>query len=620
MKGHWHKLLWLVVAGCALAALAIALTPLPDVLQAGRGAVVVHDATGGLLREPPGSDGLRAEWVAYANVPRALRDAIVASEDHRLGQHPGVDPWGVLRAIWLDARAGRVVSGASTLAMQLARLSYDLPRTPAGKLQQAVLAIFLQARLGASGVLEAYVNLAPYGRDLRGVRAASRAYFGKPLADLTVAEAVLLACLPRGPSLYDPHRNPARLLRRRAHVLGLMQRRGMLDAQTRSLAAAEPIRLMRFERVFRAPHAADLAMIEARRRSPTAPSRIYTTIDRSLQVIAEQACRAAVRKLAHAAATDCAAVVLRASTTEVLALVGSPDFRSPNGGQVNASIALRQPGSALKPFVYALAFERGYSPASLIDDAPTLFPAAFGQYIPKNYDGRFHGVVTLREALANSYNIPALKLASELGLEAVLARLRSAGLASLSKDASHYGVGLALGDGEVTLLDLTSAYATLARGGDYREPTLLSRVLSRGTALALAPRESHRVFSPQVSYLVGHVLADSAARRAAFGKGSVLELPFDVAVKTGTSSDYRDNWTLGYAGDVVVGVWVGRHDGSPMHGVSGVAGAAPAFRRIMLAAAGERAGAWPGIPPGVSWQKVGARYELSAVNTSATRH
>lgn len=604
--------IWLgVLVGCGVLALMIVLAPLPECLQAGRGARVVHDARGGILREPPGQDGLRAEWVALEHAPAALRDAVIASEDHRLGKHPGVDPLGIARALWLDLKAGRVVSGGSTLAMQLARLTYDLPRTPWGKVQQAALAIFLQTRLGSEGVLEAYLNLAPYGRDLRGVRAASRAYFGKPLRDLTVGEAVLLACLPRGPSFYDPYRNKSRLLRRRAHVLALMQKRGLLTSQTRMLAAREPAHLAPFARTFRAPHAAELAMREADRRSITVASRIHTTLDPTLQSIAQEACRAAVHKLADAAATDCAAVVMRASTAELLALVGSPDFRSPHAGQVNAAVALRQPGSALKPFVYALAFERGYSPASIIDDSPTRFAASFGDFVPKNYDGRFHGPVTLREALANSYNIPALKLASELGIEPVLTRLRAAGLSSLSQDAAHYGVGLALGDGEVTLLELTAAYATLARGGEYREPTLLSRAEARGRDVLLTARAQRRVFSPAVSYLVGHVLADAAARRGAFGSSSVLELPFAAAVKTGTSSDYRDNWTLGYAGDVVVGVWVGRHDGAPMHGVSGVAGAAPAFRRIMLAAAAHAPTHWPAAPEDLTWQKVGARHELA---------
>jgi len=573
--------------------------------------VIVHDARGGILREPGGSDGMRTEWLALADAPQALRDAVVAGEDHRLGRHPGVDPWGVLRALWLDARAGRAVSGASTLAMQLARLVYDIPRTKLGKVEQAALGVFLQLRLGSDGVLEAYLNLAPFGRDLRGVRAASRAYFGKPLHDLTVGESVALACLPRGPSLYDPLRHAERLRLRRTHVLGLMRKHAMIDETTAAAASSEPLHLTRFERMFRAPHAAGLALVEAQTRSGALVTRVHTTIDPSLQKVAQEACRSAVQRLSQAAATDCAAVVMRASSAEVLALVGSPDFRSKNAGQVNAAVALRQPGSALKPFVYALAFEAGRSPGTLIDDSETRFAASFGAFTPRNYDGRFHGLVTLREALANSYNIPALKLVSELGVGAVLSRLRALGLDSLSEDPAHYGVGLGLGDGEVTLLALTSAYGTLARGGEYRYPTLLSSAEAQGRALALSPRSVRRVFSPEVSYLVGHVLSDAAARRAAFGAGSVLELPFDAAVKTGTSSDYRDNWALGYAGDVVVGVWVGRHDGAPMHGVSGVAGAAPAFRRIMLAAVGRQAPRWPRPPAGVAWRTTGSLHDLA---------
>ncbi len=595
----------------AACACLVMTAPLPAVLGSGRGAVIVHDARGGILREPGGSDGLRAEWLALEDAPQALKDAIVAGEDHRLGHHPGVDPWAVLRALWLDARAGRAVSGASTLAMQLSRLVYNLPRTNLGKVEQASRGVFLQVRLGSRGVLEAYLNLAPFGRDLRGARAASRAYFGKPLQDLTVGESVALACLPRGPSLYDPLRHPARLKARRAHVLGLMRARGMIDAQASAAAMAEPLHLAHFERMFRAPHAASLALLEAQARSAALVSRVRTTLDPTLQTVAQAACRSAVQRLSHAAATDCAAVVMRASTAEVLALVGSPDFRSPNGGQVNAAVALRQPGSALKPFIYALAFEGGRSPSTLIDDSETRFVASFGEFAPRNYDERFHGVVTLREALANSYNIPALKLVSELGVGAVLARLRAVGLDTLSESAAHYGVGLGLGDGEVTLLALTTAYATLARGGQYRAPTLLSSAEAQGNVLKLSARATRRVFSPEVSYLVGHVLADKAARRAAFGRGGVLELPFDAAVKTGTSSDYRDNWTLGYAGDAVVGVWVGRHDGAPMHGVSGVAGAGPAFRRIMLAAVGRQAPRWPSPPAGVAWRAQGSLYDLA---------
>lgn len=592
----------------------IATAELPSVLGPGTRALVIRDAQGRVLREPPFEDGLRAQWVALDDVPRAALDAIVQSEDHHFGLHPGVDPAGIVRAAWLDLKHGRVVSGGSTLAMQLARMSYGLPRTYLGKLQQAALGVLLQMRLGTRGVLEAYVNLVPLGRDVRGLAMASHAYLGKPLRDTTTGEVVALACLVRAPTAYDPHRHGARLLSRRHHVLGLMHQRGVLSGEAMEAADREALHLTRFERTFRAPHASSLAFLEAERRAGAVPHDIATTLDPNLQRMAQRACKEAVRDLAHSAASDCAAVVLRASSSEILALVGSPDFRSPHGGQVNAAIAPRQPGSALKPFLYALAFERGRSPGDSILDERTGFPAAFGEWIPQNYDRRFHGEVTLREALANSYNIPAAKLALEVGVDSLLARLRSLGFTTLTQSASHYGPGLALGDAEVTLLDLVAAYGALARGGVYRVPTLLRKVSLGTREVTLAARGEQRVFSPAASYLVSHVLQDRAARRAAFGEGSVLELPFATAVKTGTSSRYRDNWAVGYAADLVVGVWVGRHDGAPMLGVSGVSGAGPAFRRLMLEAVGRTATNFPGPPAGVRLRPFGKRMDLAVLS------
>jgi penicillin-binding protein 1C len=567
--------------------------PLPAVIREGRGELAIRDAHRELLREQAGDDGLRAQWVPLAEVPPAALHALIAGEDHRLYEHHGVDPLGVVRALWLDLRARRTVAGGSTLAMQLARMSYGLKRNAWGKLEQSARALVLQAKLGPDGVAEAWLNLAPFGRDVRGISEASWAYFGRPLRDLTAGEAIALACLPRGPSVYDPYRHRERLMTRRAHVLTLMERRGYL----RDAAALkdEPLALVPFVRTFRAPHASQLARAEALRRGANA-TELATTIDPSLQKAAQAACARAVEQLAQQAATSCAAVVQRVSTGEVLALVGSPDFHSSRGGQVNAALAPRQPGSALKPFVYALAFEQGKTSASTIVDEPLSFPAQFGRWLPENYDRKFHGEVTLREALANSYNVPAAKLTAELGTGRVLARLRELGLSTLTRGAEHYGIGLALGDGEVTLYELVGAYAALARGGEYLEPTVLRQATHGGRALPLRARERRRVFSAQVAHEVSHVLADDRARRPAFGAHGILELPFPTSVKTGTSSNYRDNWTVGYAGDTAVGVWVGRHDGAPLHGVSGVSGAGPAFRQLMLAAEGKRMPRLPAAP------------------------
>ncbi|MEY4509268.1 MAG: hypothetical protein RLZZ450_1390 [Pseudomonadota bacterium] len=580
----------LVLGLLSVATLVVFYTmPLPSELSLGRGELAISDARRSLLRESAGSDGMRAEWVRLRDVPSAALDAFVHGEDHRLREHGGVDLLGLTRAAWLDLRAGKVVSGGSTLAMQLARMSYGIPRSWRGKVEQAARALVLQTRLGPDGVLESYVNLAPFGRDVRGIAQASRVYFGKPLRDLTRGEAIALACLPRGPRYYDPYRHHDRLLARRAHVIALMEKRGALTALERTEVESEPLALIPLERTFRAPHASEVSRREALRRGAGSASVLRTTIDPTLQSAAQWACARAQHELLGKAATGCAAVMMRISTGEVTALVGSPSFHAAEGGQVNAALAPRQPGSALKPFVYALAFEQGKRPSSRIVDEPIAFPAQFGSWLPANYDKRFHGEVTLREALACSYNVPAVKLASELGPARVLERLRRLGFSTFQQDVEHYGVGLALGVGEVTLLDLVAAYGTLARGGVYLEPTVLSRAEHAGVALPLLPRRSERVFSEEVSSLVTDVLADDVARRPAFGADSVLELPFATAVKTGTSSRYRDNWTVGYAGDTVLGVWVGRHDGGSLHGVSGVSGAGPAFRHLMLTAEGKRA-------------------------------
>jgi penicillin-binding protein 1C len=593
--------------------------PLPAHVAARLAPAVVLDAQGALLREGRDAEGLRARVTSLDALPTFYVEALLASEDHRFRWHPGVDPLALLRALWLNARAGRVVSGGSTIAMQLARLGYGLPHDLSGKVQELVLAPYLTWKLGRAEVLRAYVNLVPFGRDLRGVGAASWAYFGKPLADLTRTEALTLACLPRAPTAYDPHRHAERLAARRGHVFALLASRGALSEQEVATLRAAPVHLADFRRVFRAPHAVDLALDEARRRVHVEPTRIRTTLDAALQRTAQSACARAVKDLEQRGATGCAAVVMRASRMEVLALVGSPDFQSPHGGQVNAALAPRQPGSALKPFVYAMAFERGLSPGDTILDEPTEFSANFGVYRPANYDRHFHGQVTLREALACSYNVPAAKLLRDVGVEPFLRKLQDLGLTSLTRSAQHYGVGLALGDGEVRLFDLTAAYATLARGGIARPPTLLGEVMLAERVLALPVRRDSRVISPEAAFMVSDVLADPAARRAAFGGSSVLDLPFRASVKTGTSSHYRDNLTLGYAGDYVVGVWVGRHDGAALHGVSGVSGAGPAFRQIMLALSPRVDEVRAPLPEGVTRSRLGERLDLVVRPDAARR-
>lgn len=502
----------------------------------------------------------------------------------------------------------RVVSGGSTITMQLARIAWKLPRNLWGKVLQAGLATWLELRMSKREILEAYLNLAPYGREVVGIEEASRAFLGKPVAHLTLGEAAALASLPRSPALYDPYRFEERLRVRRRHVLGLMVGRGAMDRSRARRAAAEPLYLQPPGRSFRAPHLVEVARAEAARAGVLEhAARIRTTLDPAVQAAALHACGRVPRELGDRNVSGCAVVALRASTSELLAVVGSARWDDEeHGGQVNGALALRQPGSTLKPFVYGLAFEEGLTPASLLFDVESHFATPQGDFVPRNYDDRHHGPVRAREALANSYNIPAVLLAERLGPDAVLGRLRALGFWTLDQDATHYGVGLALGDGEVRLLDLAAAYAAIARGGTLLGPTALREVRDpRGRPLSLPRREARRVMSPEIAYLLTDILSDREARLGAFGDSSALDLPFPVSVKTGTSKGYRDNWTVGFAGDVVVAVWVGNFDGSEMHGVSGVTGAAPVFRAVMTSAFGDQApGRLPSPPGGITTARV----------------
>jgi len=581
------------LAGLVATTAAVAAVTLPDVPRVLRdpgsyASVRFTDRSGLVLRQTRGARGTHARWAPLAEIPTPLVRAVLASEDHDFFAHHGVDPVAIVRAAWLDLWAGRVVSGGSTISMQLARIAWDLPRSPWGKLEQAALATWLELRLDKREILEAYLNLAPFGHEVIGVEEAARAFLDKPLAHLTVGECTALASLPRSPRRYDPYRFEARLLTRRAHVLGLVARR-FGPSQDLRRAAAEPLHLAPLRRTLRAPHLVEVAAAEARRAGALEGAAVVeTTLDPFAQAAAADACSAATRALADRNVTNCAALVLRASTAEVLALVGSADWDDArHDGQVDGALARRQPGSALKPFVYGLAIEHGMTAATLLEDVETRFWTPHGDFAPRNYDDRFHGPVRAREALASSYNVPAVALAERLGPEAVLRRLRALGLGTLDRSSDHYGPGIALGDGEVRLIDLVDAYATLARGGVRIEPTAIRRVVRPDGRVAPLPgRAARRIMPRAVAFLVADVLADAEARLASFGEDSQLELPFRTSVKTGTSKAYRDNWTIGFADDLVVGVWVGNFDGSAMRGVSGVTGAAPVFRSILTAVRG----------------------------------
>jgi penicillin-binding protein 1C len=553
------------------------------------------DRDGRLLREVRADDATRARAVTLAEVSDDLVHAVLAAEDRRFFEHPGVDGLAVVRAVWSDGAHARIVSGASTLTMQLARLVRPHRRTLLGKLEEAALALRIEASLSKPRILEQYLNRAPFGAGVRGVDAASRYWFDKPPADLSLAEAATLAAIPRGPAVYAIDKHPERVVRRRDRILDRMVAAGWTTRDAVERAPREP--LLGGARTGKgslgAPHlvralAEGAGALWPRElgESPraTGAERVETTVASDLQREVEGAAREQIAALVDRHVTAAAAVVLENETGDVLAYVGSPDFGDPRAGQNDGVRALRQPGSTLKPFVYGLAMERlGWTAATVLPDVPLRLAVANGVYAPMNYDERFHGPLRLRDALGGSLNVPAVWAAEQVGVEEVLGRLRALGL-GLDRADDWYGPAIALGDGEVTLLELANAYATLARGGIGRPVRAVRAVVGAAGRREVAPGEPRRVMSEAVAEELADVLADPRARMASFGAQSALDLPFEVAAKTGTSKGSRDNWTVGFTREVTVAVWVGNFDGSAMRETSGITGAAPLFHAAMEAA------------------------------------
>lgn len=583
-----------VAAGATLAALALAawvrLGPLPPGLldAPATPSTVVVDRHGERIYEALSADDGRSTPLASASLPPTLVAATLAAEDHRYFGHPGIDPIAIARAIRVDLAEGRAVEGGSTISQQVAKLLLNRrePHRRRGwiaKLDEAVLALRLEHRLDKTALLALYLNHAAYGNQFVGAERASQAYFGVSASMLTPAQAAFLAGLPQRPSAFNPFRNADAARARQRTVLRRMAAAGAIDRSTLDGALAESLAFAPTPAPFAAPHFVAMALAAA---GPERPARLETTLDAGLQAdVAGIIARHRADLRAHGA-FNVAVVVLENATGEWVAWEGSGDyFDDAHGGTINGPVSPRQPGSALKPFTYALAFDEGRDPATLLADVPSSFPTAEEGvvYTPRNYDNRYRGPLLVRQALAGSVNVPAVALASELGVPEVLRFLRRAGLSTLDKTAAYYGLGVTLGNAEVRLDELTAAYAAFARGGNYIAPTFLRRSAEASIA-------AERIVSDRAAFWITDILSDPEAREFVFGRGGSLELPFPVAAKTGTSQAYHDNWTLGYSKHATVGVWVGNFDRRPLRNSSGVTGAGPIFHAVMLAAERRLAG------------------------------
>ena len=542
-------------------------------------------------------------------MPLYLRQATIAVEDASFYTNPGVDVLGILRALWINIRGGEALAGGSTITQQLARLllldaEERQQRTLFRKARESVLAWQMAQRYTKDEVLALYLNEVYYGNLAYGVEAASHAYFNKSAGELDLAESALLAGLPQSPVYYDPYINFDLARQRQVIVLDLMVRNGSITEAEALVAKQAKLNLAPAPYNIRAPHFVsyvrhwleDQFGTEAVVRGGLI---VTTTLDLSLNDAATQIVRERLGQLAEPQdgqpaanhnANNAALIALSPKTGEIVAMVGSPNyFDAQISGAVNAVTSLRQPGSAIKPITYAAAFAHvpGFTAATPIFDVRTAFPTREGlPYVPVNYDRQHHGPISVRDALATSNNVAAVSVLHQLGLDAMLTQANALGIHTF-QDANDYGLALTLGGGEVKLLELAASYGAFANAGNRVEPIAVKEVrMSTGevlflpSAFSLLP-SSPSVLDPRIAWLITDILADNTARAPAFGEGSVLRLSRPAAVKTGTTQDWRDNWTVGYTPDLVTGVWVGNADGKLMSQVSGVAGAGPIWHDFM---------------------------------------
>ena len=546
--------------------------------------VNITDKDGVTLRlASPDGIGINAD---IEQLPPFVIQALIATEDKRFHSHFGIDPLAIVESMRINVSRGEVVRGASTISMQVARsLLRSQNRGWFSKIRETHLAVRLEVWFSKPQILSLWLSRVPFGNQTFGIDAASQYYFGKAARNLALDEAALLVGLPQGPSRLNPLRYPDRALTRRSTVLAAMVEQGYLDSAEASFANDLPIRLNPTAQNFYAPHLSERVMEESMTLG-IAPVEIRTTIDGTLQRAIEAYAKQHVESLKGRNVGTISAIVLDNFTGHVLAYLGSADYFDFEALGMNDGIKMRrQPGSALKPFLYGYAMQSaGYTTSTILQDTPLQIVSESGAFSPDNYDKKFHGAVSLRRALACSYNVPAVRVAQDLGVHTFWHVLRGLQFTSLKEIPDRYGVGLALGNGEVQLWELARAYSSLARGGSIIEPTTIKWVSSASADTLRFDKAqiSSTWMTPATTYLISDILSDNEARAPAFGRNGPLEFSFPVAVKTGTSKDYRDNWAIGYTTQHTVAVWAGNFDGEPMQQVSGVTGAGQLLQSIFL--------------------------------------
>ncbi|OGG15632.1 hypothetical protein A3D77_01230 [Candidatus Gottesmanbacteria bacterium RIFCSPHIGHO2_02_FULL_39_11] len=548
--------------------------------------------------------------LSFTDIPKDVKNATIAIEDRNFYTNKGFSLRGIIRALYHNYETSETVEGGSTITQQLVRSALLTPeKTIARKAKEIVISFWAEQIYSKDHILEMYLNQVPYGGTAWGIEAAAQTYFGKSAKDLKLSEAALLAGLPAAPSLYSPTgAHPELAKERQKEVLHQMKEQGYITQEEENKAKEDSLIYRHPTVPIAAPHFVMyvkdyLEKLYGTRKVEKGGLRVVTTLDLSIQQMAEKVVSEEVGKLGSLSVGNGAAVVVNPQNGEILAMVGSKDYFELQWGSVNLTTALRQPGSSIKVVTYAAALSHGFTPASILEDTPITYHME-GQpdYSPVNYDGRFHGLIPLRTALASSYNIPAVKVLNKIGIDTMLDTGKAMGITTWP-DRSKYGLSLTLGGGDITMFDMATVYSTLARGGEKKELNPILKLTTwKEENLIIPSPVVQQAISPEVSYLLSNILSDNIARTPAFGPNSSLVIPgHTVSVKTGTTDNKRDNWTIGYTNDFVVATWVGNNDNSPMNPslTSGVTGAAPIWNQIMSSLLKDKPDHPFDIPPGI---------------------
>lgn len=575
-------------------------------------------------------EGRNRTLVTLNELPPYLIQATISAEDRNFYKHPGIDPLAIMRAIRSNLRKEPTLDpanleGASTITQQLIKNSLLTPeKTYSRKIKEIILALWAERIYSKEEILQMYLSEAPYGGPLWGVGAAAQTYFGVSAHDLTIAQAAFLAGLPASPTQFSPYgSNPEFGKIRQKEVLSRMVENKFITQHQADSAYAEDLQLQPPINNIKAPHFVmftkdSLSQKYGQRAVSQGGLKIITTLDLNLQQEVEKYVSEEMGKLSGLNVKNGAAMILDGKTGQILAMVGSKDYHEPNFGAFNVTTALRQPGSSIKVTTYATAFKQGYSPGNTVLDVPVTFKDEWGNaYSPVNYDGQYHGAVSIRQALGSSYNTTAVKMLATLGLDEVISTARDLGITSFT-DPKRYGLSLTLGGAEVKMIDMMTVYGALSQMGSRNTATPILKVTdSNGIVLEEYENKPTQALPAEVAYLITDILADNNARKPAFGENSLLKIEGKtVPVKTGTSDNKRDNWTFGYTTEYVVGVWVGNPDNSPMNPAltSGVTGAAPIWHKIMTTLLSGKSDIKFERPSGVIEARVDGRKDLAITN------